>query len=348
MKQPFFALALFGIITAATGCGKQAAPVGSSTALAATPAASTTKAAPAPAAAKLTDAELAKFKPNEVGQVPILEYHSIGPGKTSMDRTAAAFRHDLERLYAEGYRPVALRDYLDDHIALPPGKSPVIFTFDDARESQFRYRPDGSLDPDCALGILQAFAKTHPDFPAKATFYVLPLSAFGQPADASKKMQALLAQGFEIGNHTVSHNRLDHMSDADVQKELGNCVALIHKLAPQAQIDTVALPLGIAPRNRALLASGEYQGQHYANRAVLLVGAGPAPSPVAAKFKPMRLPRIQANELPYGITFWLDILKRHPNLRFVSDGDPNTVTVPRSQADKVDKSHLNGLTLRTY
>ena len=62
----------------------------------------------------------------------------------------------------------------------------------------------------------------------------------------------------------------------------------------------------------------------------------------------MRLPRIQATEGPNGITWWLDILRRHSERRYVSDGDPNTVTVPRNRASAVDKSHLNGARLRLY
>lgn len=335
-----------GLLMALAGCGKAANTPIAPAVLASTPDKGRTTSAPT--AAPLTDAQLAQYKPNEVGVVPILEYHAIGPGKTTMDRSVAAFKNDLQRLYDEGYRPVSLTDYLNDHIALPPGKSPVIFTFDDARDSQFRYLPDGSLDPNCALAIMEDFQKAHPDFVIKATFYVLPLSAFGQPPSASKKMQELLSKGYEIGNHTVTHTALRKLSDENVRKELAGCVTLTQKLVPQVKMETVALPLGSMPHNRALLASGEYQGQHYANRAVMLVGANPAPSPVAVKYDPMRLPRIQANEQPFGLTFWLDDLKRHPQRRYVSDGDPNTITVPRADADKVDKTKLTGVTLREY
>lgn len=298
---------------------------------------------------QLTAAQMAESKPNEAGVVPILEYHDVVEKEASMRRSTANFRHDLERLYKEGYRPVSLTDYLNNRIATPLGKSPVIVTFDDARESQFRYLPDGSVDPNCAVGIMQAFQKEHPDFIIKATFYVLPTQpGFGQPELRAKKMQALLDWGYEIGNHTITHTALRTLSDSDVRKELAGCVVETRKLAPKAQMETIALPLGIAPRNRTLLVSGEFGGTKYANRAALLVGANPAPSPVSPKFVPMRLPRIQATEGDAGITYWLDDLARHPEHRYVSDGDPNTVTVPKSKEDKVDASKLQGATLRTY
>lgn len=296
------------------------------------------------------DEQLKQAKVNESGEVPILEYHDVVARENPKQfaRSQANFRRDLERLYAEGYRPVLLHDYLDNRIAIPLGTSPVVFTFDDSRASQFRYLPDGTVDPDCALGIFQAFAARHPDFPVKATFYVLPDTMFGQPKLATKKLQTLLALGCEIGNHTVKHLKLASLSDQEVQQELAGCVSKTQHMLAQVQMDTVALPYGSFPHNRALLASGSSEGQTYANRAALKVGAEPAPSPASTKFKPMALPRIQAYDGESGSTFWLNQLKKHPKRRYVSDGDPHTITVPKAEVDKVDTKRLQGATLRTY
>ena len=100
--------------------------------------------------------------------------------------------------------------------------------------------------------------------------------------------------GCEIGNHTVTIPSSRKLSDAKVEQELADCVAKIEKLAPGTKVDTIALPMGISPKNKKLLASGSYEGQTYSNRAVLLVGANPAPAPISKRFNPMRLPRIQA------------------------------------------------------
>lgn len=301
-----------------------------------------------PARPTLSTEQIQKAKVNEAGVVPILEYHDVLPKERSMVRSIDNFKHDLQRLYEEGYRPVLLRDYLDNKIDLPLGMAPVVFTFDDARNSQFRYLPSGEVDPTCVVGIWQEFAKTHPDFPVKATFYVLPTVGFCGTADGPKKVKALLAMGCEIGNHTVSHPALSKLSDDKVQQELGDCVANIEKLAPGTKVDTVALPMGISPKNKKLLASGSYHGQAYSNRAVLLVGANPAPAPISKRFNPMRLPRIQACEQNSGSTFWLDRIKKGEMGRYVSDGDPGTTTIPSSLERKCDKTHLNGATLRVY
>ena len=299
-------------------------------------------------AAALTTDQLQKAKVNEAGLVPILEYHDVLPKERSMVRSVDNFKHDLQRLYDEGYRPVLLHDFLDNKIDLPLGMAPVVFTFDDARNSQFKYLSSGEVDPTCVVGIWQEFAKTHPDFPVKATFYLLPDAGFCSMADASKKVKALLAMGCEIGNHTVTHTSLKKLSDEGVQKELGGCITLIEKLAPGTKVDTIALPMGISPVNKKLLVKGSYAGQAYANRAVLLVGAEPAPAPISKRFKPMRLPRIQALDGPSGSTFYLDKIKNGQMGRYISDGDPNTTTIPSSLESKCDKTHLNGATLRVY
>ena len=57
---------------------------------------------------------------------------------------------------------------------------------------------------------------------------------------------------------------------------------------------------------------------------------------------------VQAGEDASCSTFWLDQIKEGRVERYVSDGDPNTVTVPEAQEDKVDEAKLNGATVRTY
>jgi hypothetical protein len=47
----------------------------------------------------------------------------------------------------------------------------------------------------------------------------------------------------------------------------------------------------------------------------------------------MRIPRIQAVERD--LTYWLSHFERNPADRFVSDGDPMTITIPSSKRDKL-------------
>lgn len=304
-------------------------------------------AVPSPAPSPVSTKPVTNRPANEAGLIPVLEYHRITKAPSRYDRSAADFRKDLERLYKEGYRPLGLQDMLGGKIDLPAGASPVILTFDDADATQFRYLKDGSLDPDCAVGILQAFEKKHDDWKTRATFYVLPESAFGPAKERPAKFKFLRDElGCEIGNHTVKHKSLRAMSDAEVQKEIGGCVQKIQKILPETPVISIALPMGIAPKNRSLLAKGTYESQPYSNTSVMLVGANPSPSPYLKSFDPMYIPRIQAVEGDSGITDWLDQMKKRKNA-YVSDGDSNTVTVPASDAVKVSTDRLRGKKLTT-
>ena len=296
----------------------------------------------------LTRDELTHYWPNETGVVPILEYHEIADREAWMSRSFSNFKNDLERLYVEDYRPVSMSDYLSNRIDLPAGKSPVVLTFDDSRGTQFHYNPDGSVDPNCAVAIMKNFHESHPDFPLKATFFVLPEGAFEQPATAAKKLKALVSWGFDLGNHTVRHRLLHRLSDAQVEKEIGGCAAILHEIVPAARIDTVAFPGGHSPRNHRLIARGRYKGYHYFNRAGFLAACAPAPSPVARHQDRLQIERIVACEGPCGITYWLNQVKSGEIRRYVSDGDPATTTVPQKFAKMVDPARLNGAVLRIY
>ena len=78
---------------------------------------------------------------------------------------AESFKADLEDVYKRGYRPITIAQILDkDFSDVPAGMSPVVFVFDDASPSQFRYvqGADGKLtiDPTSGVGIWLDFAKT--------------------------------------------------------------------------------------------------------------------------------------------------------------------------------------------
>lgn len=309
--------------------------------------------------AKPMPVDLTKVQPNEAGVVPILEYHDLVKGTkvTGYQYPADAFRKDIDWLYAHNYRPVSLSDYVNARIDCPPGTSPVILTFDDALRGQFSYTPDGKVDPDCAVGILEAFHAQHSDWPLKGTFFVLTDGdpklppAFYQKASSQAKMQALVRDGFEIGNHTVHHKLgIRHWPDSQVQAEFAGAVANIHKLLPGYNVQTLALPFGVYPCNRKLVVSGHSGGQSYHNICALLAGAGPAPSPMAAEFKPYRLPRIIPGNEKFALRYWMDYLQANKEEKYISDGDPNTFTVSVAeqgslQANRLKKAHLF---LRTY
>ncbi len=272
--------------------------------------------------------------PNELGQIMILEYHQIGEPEGRWTRTPANFRRDLERLRERGYRLAGLTEVVRGNLTLPRGTSPVVLTFDDSSPGQFRYlERNGRLeiDPDSAVGILEAFARAHPDFGLRATFYVLPGAAqphrlFGQPEHEARKLNYLVGRGFEIGNHTLWHANLSRYPESNVKKQLAQAQQWIGQLVPGYRLQTLALPMGAYPKE---LSWAITDGVTYRHDAVLRVAGGAAPSPFSRRFDPYRLPRIQAIESE--LDSWLRRFERRHEERFVSDGDPATVTIPKGR-----------------
>jgi peptidoglycan/xylan/chitin deacetylase (PgdA/CDA1 family) len=213
----------------------------------------------------------------------------------------------LERLYRLGYRPVTLLEFTDGRMNLPPGASPVVMTFDDAHPNQFYFLKDGSIDPNSAVGIWREFERLHPDFPLKATWFVVPKMAFGQPKSFGRKIKLLREWGSEIAVHTMTHCNLGEKSDDRVKTEFGHCAKILKGYGVEAK--TIAYPYGVPPKNRVLAKEFLWNGRRYKFSAAVLAGSGPAPSPNSGRYRPFAMPRIQAINGDYGIHYWLNRAK---------------------------------------
>ena len=169
---------------------------------------------------KLDENVYREYKVNELGRVPIMMYHGIidtnetkyvggNVDKDGYNRTANAFRNDLEFYYQSGYRMIRLTDYVNGKIDVELGYSPIVLTFDDGNKNNFNVlgrNSDGSLqiDPNCAVGILETFKKKYPDFNVTATFFVMN-GLFNQSEYNEEIMKWLVDNGYDIGSHTTNH-----------------------------------------------------------------------------------------------------------------------------------------------
>lgn len=259
-----------------------------------------------------------KLPPNHSGRIPILEYHVIEGTKNSLyTRAVESYKADLEEAYRRGYRPITIAQLLDkDFSDVPAGMSPVVFVFDDASPSQFRYTESGgklTIDPTSAVGIWLDFSKTHPGWKNRATFCVLNGASAGHNffGDNPKfegqrkewrfqKVKWLADNGFELCDHTVWHARLDKFSDAVVQEQIARNAMAIDSAVPGYKVRTMALPYGIWPKNRPLAWEGSWtdpktkQAHSYKFEAVLEVAGGPAKSPYDPAFNPHSITRVEA------------------------------------------------------
>ncbi|MET9216062.1 MULTISPECIES: polysaccharide deacetylase family protein [unclassified Nocardia] len=288
------------------------------------PAATTTKPAPP---------DPAEIAANELGFVPVLMYHQITPNPAGeYDQTPAEFRDELERLYRENYRPVTAAQYIAGDLDLPAGTHPVVLTFDDSTGSQLAFTDSGAVTPDSAAGVLAEFGARYPDFRPVATFYVNNEPFGGDP----RALPWLAANGHEIGAHTADHANLATLDADGVQRELAQNVRAVRAAAPGVTVRTMALPLGIYPRDHALAAAGSWDGTDYRFDAVMLVGSNPAPAPYGT-VDPGGVPRIRSGRgaVPFDSGYWLDWLAAHPEQRYTADGDPARVCFPRHLAAEV-------------
>ena len=276
----------------------------------------------APSMARAATADSARRPPNPYGRIPVLEYHVIADTVKNMWYVKRDdFKRHLQLLYDRGYRPVTIKQLIDkDFSEVPPGMSPVVFTFDDASPEQFSYvERNGRLeiDPTSVVGIWTDFQRRHPDWKSRAVFCTLNGAGEGHNFFGDKNIQGqktewrhqkvkwLADQGFELCNHTLWHAQLSKYPDAFVQEQIGRGQMGIDSAVPGYKVRTFALPQGLWPKNRSLAWQGSYTDPRskrtisYEYDAVLEVAGGPSRSPYDPKFNPRSITRVivHGNEL---------------------------------------------------
>lgn len=317
-----------------------------------------TKEQPSKAVSKEID--LSKIKPNEAGQIMVLMYHHISEPEGEWVRTPDNLRKDLQTLYTKGYRPISLKDYASGNITTEAGFTPVVLTFDDGRKNNFDMikndKGEWVINPNCAVAILEEFNRKHPDFPLEASFFVNDNIPFEQAEHLQYKLNYIIEKGMDVGNHTSTHVNFTNTDASRIQKEISGVVKMLDKYLPGYVVDTMALPFGSRPKSTELytyLEKGSFEGVSYRNIAILNVGWDPDKSPYHKDFNPLAIHRIRASELQkyvqnVGMYSWIEQFEKGSLQRFVSDGDPDTVTVPEKYKDKIDEKQLGNRKIKNY
>jgi len=313
------------------------------------PSISTPKASVATPASALSTDELKSFHPNEIGVIPVMEYHVIttDPQKESDQfvRTADHLREDLQFLYDHNFYVIPMRALVRSEITAPAGKHPVVLTFDDATASQFRWSKDANgtiaLDPNTAIGILEEFFAGHPDFGRGGFFAVLPSNCFTDDTphntmnNCTDKLTWMAKHGYEIGLHTLQHEDLLDVTDDEFQRQIGENVIWVDERVsgPGNMSRVLAMPFGNYPdrdkhqAQRQMMRAGfTYKGVHIKLEGALLVGANPTESPSSEAFDPIFIARIQA--FKESLDLWFPQFEQGTVSLYTSDGDPDTVWVP--------------------
>ena len=311
-----------------------------------------------PTGRALTDEELALYQPNELGKVLVLEYHQliVDPSLVAQfNRTFDSFRADLQWLYDNGYYVVSMREVIENRITAPAGKKPVVLTFDDSPVNQFRYLVggDGSLtiDPNSGVGIMEAFYAEHPDFGRGGMFGVLPNACFFTGVEGSEPDQAeycaqklgfLIDNGYEVENHTLNHQSVYEIEDDLFLEEVGGAIEALQQYDSRVEANIFVVPYGMYPnletgqQQRDWMRNGfEYNGTQYQLIGSLMVGSEPAFSPASSEWDSMWIYRIQMCDCGevggFGWDdYWQSVVSNDPGMIYVSDGNPDTITVPEA------------------
>ncbi|QXJ25465.1 polysaccharide deacetylase family protein [Actinomadura graeca] len=282
-------------------------------------------------------------KANELGQVPVLMYHRImKKAELSLDRTGKELYDELTRLAKGGYVPVTAAEFVAGRIDIPAGRHPVVLTFDDSTPGHFALDPQGNPLPETAVAIIQRVARENPGFRPVATFYLNKDLFQLTGAQAAAGLRWLAEHGFELGNHTSTHPDLSGMSEKAVRAEIGGMEDQIVGITG-AHTTTLAYPFGSAPRKKAW---AQRQDGRYGFRGIFLAGWKPSESPFDGSFDRWAINRVRSegkieeNDCTrFCSTAWLEHLDKNPAERYTSDGDPNTITFPKTSEDRLAKEY---------
>ena len=154
-----------------------------------------------------------------------------------------------------------------------------------------------------------------------------PNRLFNQPALATRKLTYLAANGYEIGNHTLWHANLSKYPEPVVRSQIATAQEWIQQHVPGYRPRTLALPDGGLSQGGPLGEARRRQRHHVSPRRHPDGGRGCGTFAIRQEHS---IPITCRGSRPSSTTStgWLTYFERHPEERYVSDGEPGTITVP--------------------
>ena len=234
----------------------------------------------------------------ESTRVPVLMFHEFGEREDRYTVSPRNFERILYDLYVNDFYSVSLDEFVSgDFSSVPVGKKPVLLTFDDAPESQFRINNDGSVCSRSAVGVMESFYDEY-DFGRGGVFFVsygsynkfrLP---FAQNDFVSDKLKFLIDNGYDVAYHTVFHNNNTGASMNNIFEQNVVSSALFHKFLGEEYFDKVsssfAHPFGASPSNGVVF---DYLASSY--ESVFDAWGGASKHPLSSGFDVKRITRIE-------------------------------------------------------
>ncbi len=171
---------------------------------------------------------LRKFGPGQLS-IPILLYHHIAPTPTPSRYTVSpeAFEQQLSYLQAAGYHTITMAQFtraMQVGAWLPD--RPIVLTFDDGNLDNYQY----------ALPRLQAHGMV-------GVLYMVANRIGVEGYLSAEQLLALVAAGWEIGGHTMTHVDLTRLGAERLRVEIHDSRLALQK-ALGVPVESFAYPFG--------------------------------------------------------------------------------------------------------
>ncbi len=291
--------------------------------------------------------------PNELGEIMIVMYHGVDesiPDTNVYHRSVHGFKEDLQRIYDYNYYIISLNDYLNNEINVPFGYTPIVLTFDDGLGSSFsmEYDENDVLVPkeDCAVDILNKYRVEYDRPNATATFFINtinpPFYGFGTPEE---RINYLIDNGYDIGNHTYSHALMENMTPEEIQKEIALTEQFVKEIRPEYEMVALAYPYGGRPPTQYLdyTLNGTYEDITYSYKIGLMASSTNNTTNInSIYFDPLKVPRVRGTDTSnYDLGWYFEYYNEHPEYRYISDGDKDTITIPADAISNLNEEVLD-------
>jgi len=292
---------------------------------------------------------------NELGHIMVVMYHGI-KDNPPYHRRAEDFVKDMTFMYEHGYRLISMSDYVNGTIDVPAGTTPIVFTFDDGLPTTFSFveTDEGyAVNPDSAIGLMEAFAQEHPAFGKEASLFIHGSDwNFRGVGTGVERMAWLVDNGYEIGNHSNTHANFSKLGETALIEEIGKVQVYVDSVLPGYELFALTYPYGARPQEdlRDVLVTASYEGFDFNYKVAFREGPSAKFYPQThIKATPLSTPRVRGSEGEVQDLWWfLEYYEDHPEYKYISDGDPTTIVVPEGDQGFIREEALEKFEVIVY
>jgi peptidoglycan/xylan/chitin deacetylase (PgdA/CDA1 family) len=188
--------------------------------------------------------------------VPILTYHSLDESNSVTSVSPRFFRKHMHSLAQRGFLGISLSDLMDgwDGVGKLPAR-PVVLTFDDGFANLIEHATPllSELGFRATIFVVSGRCGQTNDWPNDGSRIPrLPLLSW-------KELAQMVAAGFEVGAHSVTHRPLTKITQAEAEQEIVESKTTIEDRLGMP-VKTFAYPFGLFSRRHCDTVRQHFRG----------------------------------------------------------------------------------------